>query len=311
MNKNFPIVVRQALHSGLHQMQAYSKNTWVRLGFLGGLIFLISQKDFSFSISMGDKQALATSIATPQNNHRAQPASFVENPTPKVEKTAKTNTNTSPTQKKWWEEVRDNSADLQKKLNLANEATAVGAAVTEAEKKTAAKLSNLSVVFSPGYFKKHNISDAVAQAKRKTCDDYINRYLKTAQEEADLFNIPVSITLAQGLLESNAGESALARKENNHFGIKCRSKCLGCRCANYTDDDRYDMFRIFESPWESFREHSKLLTGGRYKHLTKLDRSDYKNWARGLKAAGYATDKKYADKLITIVEFFKLDKFDR
>jgi flagellum-specific peptidoglycan hydrolase FlgJ len=314
MNKNFPIVVRQALHSGLHKMQTYSKNTWVRLGFLGGLIFLISQKDFSFSISMGDKQALATTMATPQTNPRVQPASFIETattPAPKVEKTAKPNTNTSPTNKKWWEEVRDNSANIQQKLNLANEATAVGDVLTDAEKATAAKLSNLSVVFSPGYFKKHNISDAVAAAKRKTCDDYINRYLKTAKEEADLFNIPVSITLAQGLLESNAGESALARKENNHFGIKCRAKCLGCRCANYTDDDRYDMFRIFESAWESFREHSKLLTGGRYKHLTKLDRSDYKNWSRGLKAAGYATDKKYADKLITIIVFFELDKFDR
>lgn len=309
MNKNFPVVVRQALHSGLHKMQAYSKNTWVRLGFLGGLIFLISQKEFSFSISMGEGKAIAATIANNEATPKAQSTSFKETPVSKVEKTTKTNVH--PSEKKWWEEIRDNSTDIRNRLNLANEATAVGAALTEAEKATAAKLSNLSVVFSPGYFKKHNISDAVAQAKRAVCDNYIARYAKTAKEEAELFNIPASITLAQGLLESNAGESALARKENNHFGIKCRAKCLGCRCANYTDDDRYDMFRIFESSWESFREHSKLLTGGRYKHLTKLDRSDYKNWARGLKAAGYATDKKYAEKLITIIEFFDLQKFDR
>ena len=308
MNKNFPIVVRQALHSGLHKMQNYSKNTWVRLGFLGSLIFIISQKEFSFSVSMGEPQVIATTLSPPSTNPKAQPASFIEPTNPKVEKTAKKNI--SPSEKKWWEEIRDNSSDIRKQLNLANEATAVSDALTESEKAIAAKLSNLSVVFSPGYFKKHNISDAVAKAKRKVCDDYIDKYLKTAQEEADLFNIPVSITLAQGLLESNAGASNLARKENNHFGIKCRKKCIGCRCANYTDDDRYDMFRIFGSAWESFREHSKLLTGGRYKHLTKLDRSDYKNWARGLKAAGYATDKKYADKLITIVEFFNLQRFD-
>jgi flagellum-specific peptidoglycan hydrolase FlgJ len=143
----------------------------------------------------------------------------------------------------------------------------------------------------------------VYNAKLEVCKNYINKYLKTAKEEAEIFNIPVSITLAQGLLESNAGESKMSIKENNHFGIKCVNKCIGCRCANYTDDDKYDMFRIFDSPWYSFREHSILLNNSRYKHLTKLNRTDYKNWARGLKTAGYATDKNYADKLIKIIEY--------
>jgi flagellum-specific peptidoglycan hydrolase FlgJ len=71
------------------------------------------------------------------------------------------------------------------------------------------------------------------------------------------------------------------------------------------------MFRIFDSAWESYREHSKLLSSGRYKSLTKLDRKDYENWAIGLKSAGYATDKKYAEKLIAIIEYFKLDRFDQ
>ena len=143
------------------------------------------------------------------------------------------------------------------------------------------------------------------------CHSYILRYKKTAQEEADLYGIPVAITLAQGLLESNAGDSKLARKDNNHFGIKCKSKCIGCRCANYTDDSKYDMFRVFDSAWYSFREHSNLLSSKRYRHLSKLDIKDYKNWAYGLKAAGYATDIRYADKLINIIETFHLYKYDK
>ncbi len=85
---------------------------------------------------------------------------------------------------------------------------------------------------------------------------------------------------------------------------------MGCRCANYTDDSKYDMFRIFESPWYGFREHSKLLSGKRYKHLLKLPKSDYKNWANGLQAAGYATDKKYGEKLIKIIESLILYAYD-
>ncbi|MCB0588722.1 MAG: glucosaminidase domain-containing protein, partial [Phaeodactylibacter sp.] len=88
-------------------------------------------------------------------------------------------------------------------------------------------------------------------------------------------------------------------------------KCRGCTCRNYTDDDIYDMFRVFESPGESFREHSILLSSSRYKHLLKLRKTDYRKWAHGLKKAGYATDKRYAEKLIRIIEFFDLGQYDR
>ena len=210
----------------------------------------------------------------------------------------------------WWEDIRDRQSDIRYALNLANEATAVGAALNEAQQKEALKYSNLGLILNPEYAQRHNIDPTIVEYKKKKCLNYIKKYKDIAQEEAQLFNIPASITLAQGLLESNAGDSQLAKKENNHFGIKCKKKCLGCRCANYTDDSRYDMFRIFDSPWGSFREHSKLLTGKRYKHLLKLDRGDYKNWAHGLQAAGYATDKKYAVKLIKIVEAFQLQQYD-
>ena len=166
-------------------------------------------------------------------------------------------------------------------------------------------------MLSPTYAKRHNIDPDLVREKKNIVYGYIDQYRDAAVEEMEKYGIPVSITLAQGLLESNAGESRLALESNNHFGIKCRSKCRGCTCRNYSDDDIYDMFRVFESPGESFREHSILLTGKRYKHLLDLPKTDYENWARGLKKAGYATDKKYAEKLIKIVEELKLYRYDQ
>jgi flagellum-specific peptidoglycan hydrolase FlgJ len=196
-------------------------------------------------------------------------------------------------------------------MNLANSATAVSNALTAEQQKQALKYSNLGFVLNPKFAKKHKIDPKIVAFKNKKVSDYIDRYSKTAQEEAKLYKIPASITLAQGLLESNAGDSRLSKNENNHFGIKCRKKCIGCRCANYTDDSKYDMFRIFDSAWMSFREHSKLLSGKRYRHLKELKPTDYKNWAHGLKAAGYATDKRYGYKLVEIIEKLELYKYDQ
>lgn len=175
-------------------------------------------------------------------------------------------------------------------FNAANPATAVGNAFTKKQQEQLAKKSNLS--------------------KEKLVNAYVKRYYTTAVEEMKLYNIPASITLAQGIIESNAGQSKLSRLENNHFGIKCKANS-NHRCANYADDDPDDMFRVFNNAWESYREHSKLLTGSRYKHLTKLSRKDYKAWARGLQKAGYATNKNYAKLIISIVERYKLYKYDR
>jgi len=148
-------------------------------------------------------------------------------------------------------------------------------------------------------------------AKAKKQIAYVKRFAKVAQEEMEKFNIPASITLAQGLIETNAGQSHLATKNNNHFGIKCFSKkCKKGHCANFSDDSHKDFFRKYASSWESFRAHSKLLTYKRYKHLSKLPRSDYKGWAIGLKKAGYATDKNYHNKLIRLIETLHLDDYD-
>jgi len=141
---------------------------------------------------------------------------------------------------------------------------------------------------------------------------YVKKYASVAMQEMKAYGIPASITLAQGLLESNAGESALAEKNRNHFGIKCFSRrCHRGHCSNFYDDHHKDFFRIYDSVGESYRAHSKFLLKPRYRQLFKLKRNDYKGWARGLKKAGYATDPKYADKLIALIEDLELYRFDR
>lgn len=151
---------------------------------------------------------------------------------------------------------------------------------------------------------------AVSELNEKMVLDYIERYHKVAITEMDKFGIPASISLAQGLIESRSGTSILARKNNNHFGMKCFSKkCPNGHCSNHTDDHHKDFFRIYKNSWESWREHSKMLMNGRYRVLQKYAK-DYRRWAHGLRELGYATDKTYDTKLIGIIEKFQLNKFD-
>ena len=125
-----------------------------------------------------------------------------------------------------------------------------------------------------------------------------------------MHGIPASITLAQGVLESGAGRSELARKAKNHFGIKCNG-WTGRR--SYHDDDLpNECFRAYESAYESYEDHSAFLTGNRrYSRLFDLKRTDYKGWAKGLKACGYATSPTYASQLIAIIELYDLHKLDK
>lgn len=138
---------------------------------------------------------------------------------------------------------------------------------------------------------------------------YIDRYHDLAIEEMLKYKIPASITLAQGLLESGAGNSELARKGNNHFGIKCHDWTGGK--TYHDDDERHECFRAYNSVRESYEDHSRFLARkGRYERLFSLKITDYKGWARGLKACGYATSPTYAQKLIGIIELYKLYKYD-
>ena len=140
---------------------------------------------------------------------------------------------------------------------------------------------------------------------------YIDRYYPLAVREMQRTGVPASITLAQGLLESGAGLSPLATQANNHFGMKCHNDWTGEKF--YKDDDKADeCFRVYPSVEDSYRAHSDFLRGReRYKSLFELDPTDYKEWAKGLRRAGYATDPGYANKLITLIEDFKLYRYDK
>ena len=149
-----------------------------------------------------------------------------------------------------------------------------------------------------------------AQPRNKQYESYIKKYRELAVEEMKKYHIPASITLAQGLLESGAGKSEVARKSNNHFGIKCGGDWRG-KTVSHDDDARGECFRAYKHPKDSYEDHSKFLVGRpRYASLFKLKITDYKGWARGLKKAGYATNPRYADQLIGIIELYELYKYD-
>ena len=140
--------------------------------------------------------------------------------------------------------------------------------------------------------------------------DYINEYVSIAINEMNLYKIPASITLAQGVLESGSGRSELALKSNNHFGIKCHKGWEGSS-VSHDDDALGECFRKYKHPKTSYEDHSKFLTSrSRYASLFKLKITDYIGWAYGLKRAGYATDIKYPNKLIAIIEKYDLSKYD-
>ena len=138
---------------------------------------------------------------------------------------------------------------------------------------------------------------------------YVDQYKDIAIEQMKRWKIPASITLAQGILESGAGQSDLVRRSNNHFGIKCHG--WTGRTVRKDDDERNECFRAYDSAFDSYEDHSRFLASGqRYRSLFSLKITDYKGWAYGLKAAGYATNPQYANRLIELIQLYKLYKYD-
>ena len=139
---------------------------------------------------------------------------------------------------------------------------------------------------------------------------YIEQFSSIAQEEMFIYGIPASITIAQGILESGMGYGRLAMEGNNHFGIKCHIGWDG-KSIYHDDDEKGECFRVYNNPATSYRDHSLFLTNReRYTFLFDYKMNNYKAWAKGLKKAGYATDPKYSDKLISLIERFELNRFD-
>jgi LysM repeat protein len=139
--------------------------------------------------------------------------------------------------------------------------------------------------------------------------EYINQYKELAMEEMKRTGVPASIKLAQGIHETMAGTSALVLKSNNHFGIKCKSVWTGNK-VYHDDDARGECFRSYASPIDSYRDHSDFLkSGARYSFLFEMDPADYKGWAYGLKKAGYATNIKYSQIIIKLIEDYNLQEY--
>ena len=140
-------------------------------------------------------------------------------------------------------------------------------------------------------------------------EKYIEKYAEIAVQEMLRSGVPASITLAQGIFESGAGQSELALKGNNHFGIKCHG--WQGRTIYHDDDYRGECFRAYSSPYESYEDHSRFLANSqRYRSLFSLKKTDYQGWARGLKAAGYATNPRYANQLIELIQLYRLYQYD-
>lgn len=159
------------------------------------------------------------------------------------------------------------------------------------------------------------VFSAMAQSQpaepRMSKQEYIERYKEQAIREMHASGVPASITLAQGMLESDYGNSPLAKYANNHFGIKCHKEWTGPTFIQ-DDDEENECFRKYYSVYDSYRDHSEFLrTRDRYASLFELKTTDYKGWAHGLKKAGYATNPRYADLLIRIIEENKLYEYDR
>ena len=149
----------------------------------------------------------------------------------------------------------------------------------------------------------------VVSTKINSVDDYISTFKTIAKEEMQKTGIPASITLAQGILESGSGKGRLAVEANNHFGIKCHD-WTGMKIYHDDDEDQ-ECFRKYKNAETSFKDHSVFLTGRkRYANLFKLKKNDYKGWAKELRRAGYATDKRYPQKLISLIERYQLYKYD-
>ena len=171
------------------------------------------------------------------------------------------------------------------------------------------KIFVLIIIFTSSCSSLKTISDVENTVEQKI-NFYVKKYAPAATKNMRFFKIPASITLAQGILESGYGEGTLAKKANNHFGIKCHKEWKG-KSITHDDDEKDECFRSYKNPLRSYRDHSLFLVDrDRYSSLFTLNRKDYKGWAVGLKAAGYATDPKYADKLISLIERFNLTRFD-
>ena len=199
-------------------------------------------------------------------------------------------------------------------------------AVSQSNKKPVVRTSKKKVIAKPIADKKisqekrenekREQEDEIIESTSRTVvsndviGNYISQYKDIAMNNMKVYGIPASIILAQGILESGAGRGDLAVTANNHFGIKCHVDWTG-ESVRHDDDSSQECFRKYKEPAESFKDHALFLTGrSRYSSLFDLSKSDYQAWAKGLRRAGYATDPRYPEKLISYIERYNLGQYD-
>ena len=287
MFKNRAIIVRQQFKTGF-------KRFGPKIFFLLIAAFLLTQKDLSVNLNLSAAQMPANPTFETQPTTSTQTSQQNQKPKAMTTSLGQPAQNTSMLAQKKKKDTPPKPKDKKPESyddNVGN------------------TYSNM--IYSVKEFATSE-SERAKTEKRKKQMVYVDRFVDVAKKEMDRYGIPASITLAQGLLESNAGDSKLAKRNNNHFGMKCFSKTCGKgHCSNFTDDTHKDFFRIYKNSWDSYRAHSLLLKNGkRYQRLFQLEKRDYKSWAHGLKKAGYATDRYYAEKLINTIEDLQLYKYD-
>ena len=306
--------VKHLLRNNLFLTNELVQKNWFKLVILFVIAFVVVRKDLNIQLNLvnspkfeQNSNVMPASIGG-INEPRSEQTSYIQTPIEETNTSVldKTKTNVTASQPKPTKTKTQTTKKQPTKVNKPKKQT------KKEPSNLANTFSNIGFILNPTYAKRNNVNPAIVAEKRKICAAYIKKFAPSAVEEMKKYGIPASITLAQGLLESNAGASKLAKMNKNHFGIKCFSRdCKPGHCANYTDDSHKDFFRKYASEKESYRAHSVFLQRSRYAHLKKLGKKNYKDWAHGLRKAGYATDKKYAPKLITLIETLKLHKYDK
>lgn len=285
----------------LKKSKDWFRKNWFSLSLLAFAIFILTQKDITMEFSM---RANPDAVTAPQ----ALPNTPVEGKVvPAAAPLSRTSQKEKPAaaQKFGWGNLPDLIRNTVSKGN-------VSTASAEMSKENAvAAHPNIRFLLFPELAQSAQLSESAINSLNNKCKAYARRFAPVAMAEMGRYGVPASITVAQAILHSNAGDDALATKNNNHFGIQCFSKeCPKGHCSHHGTTTHKSFYRNFNTAWESFRAHSLLLTEKKYQHLLKLDKHNYQNWANGLQKAGYSKDPQYAKKLIRIIEAMKLVELD-
>jgi len=285
----------------LKKSKDWLRQNWFSLSLLAFAIFILVQKDITMEFSMrANPNAVPTQSAVPAAPEQGKvvPAAA---PLSEVKQTEKS----AAIQHFGWGNLPSLIRNTVSKGNVATETAKVS------NEDAVAAHPNLRFLLFPEMTKSAKLSESAINSLNNKCKAYARRFAPVAMAEMGRYGVPASITVAQAILHSNAGDDALSLKSNNHFGIQCFSKeCPKGHCSHHGTEAHKSFYRNFNTAWESFRAHSLLMTGKKYQHLLKLEKTDYQAWAKGLQKAGYSKDSQYAAKLIRIIETMRLAELD-